>query len=72
MFSWQNDVKIEVREGTDILRLATCIPCNQVIFDLPPEATPEAGAAETKKLMLHLELMHDCRIGVACDKHSAS
>ena len=69
MFSWATDVKHEVREGTDILRRATCVPCGEVIFDLSENSSLEAGAAETKRLMLHLDLFHNYRIGVACNAH---
>lgn len=53
---------IEMFEGTNLMRRATCKPCRLVIFNITRE-TPKADVErETLGFKAHLEIVHDLAV----------
>jgi hypothetical protein len=58
-FDASKDLRTEYRGATQVGKTVTCIPCGEVVFDLPDHPTVSQRQAEGVRLAAHLELAHD-------------
>ena len=58
-FDASKDLKTEYRGTTKLGKTVTCIPCGEVVFELPDEPTESQRQAEGVRLAAHLEITHD-------------
>lgn len=60
-FDPMKDLKVELDER-GLSRKVTCIPCAQVIFDLPPNPTDAERLVQGKAHAAHLEFAHEMEV----------
>ncbi|HVE41518.1 MAG TPA: hypothetical protein VNM14_16625 [Planctomycetota bacterium] len=68
-FDASRDLRTEYRGTTNAGKTVTCVPCGEVVFDLPDEPTVAQRRAEGVRLAAHLEFAHDMvvRLGKCAD-----
>lgn len=58
-FEPSSDLKTEYRGESRLGKTVTCLPCGEVVFELPDDPTPQQRRTEGVRLAAHLELAHD-------------
>jgi hypothetical protein len=58
-FDASRDLRTEYRGTTTAGKTVTCLPCGEVVFDLPDNPTLSQRQAEGLRLAAHLEFAHD-------------
>ena len=58
-FDASKDLKTEYRGESKLGKKVTCLPCGEVVFELPEEPTVRQREEEGLRLAAHLEFSHD-------------
>lgn len=58
-FDASKDLRTEYRGTTKLGKTVTCVPCGEVVFELPDNPTLGQRQAEGMRLAAHLEFAHD-------------
>jgi len=58
-FDASRDLRTEYRGTTKAGKTVTCVPCGEIVFDLPDNPTVSQRHAEGVRLAAHLEFTHD-------------
>ena len=68
-FDASRDLRTEYRGSTRVGKTVTCIPCGELVFDLPDDPSVGERRAEGLRLAAHLEFTHDMvvRLGKCSD-----